>query len=151
MALADPANRPDPLRRFVPTPLRTRFRVGATCVMVQTNDFSLLPALPLDTAPEEFDSPKAEWKLVRDCDAPGFLEEPLLMTCGTLTVAAMGTACLLGMDHEHRELLCFIGKDIDIPTFQEVLVPFFCRLTNEVANAGTFGSFLSGQESSIDA
>jgi len=50
MTLLDPTRYQDPLdplRRFIPTPLRTQFRVGSTTVVVQTNDFSLLPALPL--------------------------------------------------------------------------------------------------------
>jgi hypothetical protein len=152
MAIADHANPLDPLdplRRFVPTPLRTQFRVGTTRVTVQANDFSLLPAFPLDVSLRGFDAPNFEWKLVRDCDTPGFLEEPMILACGTLTVVAMGAACLLGMDHERRELLCFLGKDIDIPTFQEVLVPFFCRLTNDVTSTGTFGNLQSGQEGAM--
>jgi hypothetical protein len=134
MAQVDSANYHDPLdilRRFMPTPLHTRFRVGITRVMVETNDFTLLPFLPLDTEPVELDAPNLDWKLVRDLDAPGLLEEPLFLSSGKLTIVSMGTACLLGLDHERRELLCFIGGEVDAQTFQEYLVPLFCRLTNE--------------------
>jgi hypothetical protein len=43
----------------------------------------------------------------------------------------MGTACLLALDHERRELLGFVGADVDARTHQEFLVPFLCRMTNE--------------------
>src|SRR5271157_4284490 len=49
VSLLDLANYQDPLdvlRRFTPTPLRTRFCLAAATVVVETNDFSLLPALP---------------------------------------------------------------------------------------------------------
>lgn len=138
MALVDSTNYQDPLdllRRFIPTPLRTRFRIGDSNVTVETNDFTLLPAFPLDTEPADANPANIEWKLVRDLDAPGLLEEPLLLTSGNLTIVGMGTACLLGLDHERRELLCFIGPDVDGRTFQEFLVPYFCRLTNQMAYA----------------
>jgi hypothetical protein len=136
VTLVDSTNYQDPLdllRRFIPTPLRTRFRVGDSNVTVETNDFTLLPALPLDTAPADAHPADIEWKLVRDLDAPGLLEEPLLLSSGNLTVVGMGTACLLGFDHERRELFCFIGPDVDARTFQGFLVPYFCRLTSQAA------------------
>lgn len=40
----------DILLRFTPTPLRARFRIPAATLFVETNDFSLLPALPLETS-----------------------------------------------------------------------------------------------------
>ncbi|MFI5096461.1 MAG: hypothetical protein ACHQT6_00665 [Candidatus Acidiferrales bacterium] len=134
MALLDLANYQDPLdilRRFTPTPLRTRFCLAAASVAVETNDFSLLPALPLETASGEIPPVSLYWKLVRDPDARGFLQEPLVLLSGQLTIVAMGAACLLGMDQERRELLCFIGGDVDPRTFQEFLVPFLCQLSTQ--------------------
>jgi hypothetical protein len=154
VCLADSTNYQDPLdllRRFIPTPLRTRFRVGDSNVTVETNDFTLLPALPLDTAPADAHPADIEWKLVRDLDAPGLLEEPLLLSSGNLTVVGMGTACLLGLDHERRELLCFIGPDIDGRTFQEFLVPYFCRLTSQVACVGAPELFPAPSSGDADA
>jgi hypothetical protein len=139
----------DPLRRFIATPLRTRFRVGATRVMVETNDFRLLPELPLDSATEEGESGRLEWKLVRDHDAHGLLQEPLLFTGGALTIASMGPACLVGLDRERGQLLCFIGAEVDGRTFQEVLVPFFCRLTNKAAERHDCGDFSSERQSAF--
>jgi hypothetical protein len=130
----------DPLRRFVPTPLRTRFRLGAFTVKVESNDFSLLPALSLDTASEDFGSSTLTWTLVRDLDAHGLLEAPLTLVTGQLTLVEMGPACVLGFDHERRELFCFIGRDVDTKTFQEYLVPFLCRLSGETAGTLLVGN-----------
>jgi hypothetical protein len=128
---ADPL---DLLRRFVPTPLRTRFRVGCIAVRVETNDFSLLPAIPLDSASEDFGPDAFKWRLVRDSDVPGVLQEPLVLLAGKLTIVAMGPPCLLALDHQRRELVCFIGADVDAKPFQEFLVPFLCRLSAEAAD-----------------
>jgi len=141
----------DILRRLVATPLRRRVQTGNVLVLVQTNDFTLLPAFPLAVASPEVNSPLVEWKLVRDYDAFGLLEEPIRINSETLTIVAMGTACLIGLDHECRELLCFIGADVDARTFQDVLVPFFCQLTNEVTCAEISHSFQTKCESAIDA
>jgi hypothetical protein len=154
VTLVDSTNYQDPLdllRRFIPTPLRTRFHAGDFKVTVETNDFTLLPALPLDTACAAAHPADIEWKLIRDLDAPGLLEEPLLLSSGNLTVVGMGTACLLGLDHERRELLCFIGTDVDARTFQEFLVPYFCRLTSRVAYVGALEPFQRPTSESSDA
>ncbi len=141
----------DVLRRFVPTPLRTRFRVGSTTILVETNDFSLLPALPLEVESSELDSANFEWKLVRDPDAPGPLLDPLFLSSGQITMVAMGTACVLGMDHERHELLCFIGAEIGSRTFQDVLVPFLCRLSMETVQANTLNGRDELNEDDSDA
>jgi hypothetical protein len=148
---ADQQDPLDPLRRFTPTPLRTRFRLGATRVTVQTNDFKLLPTFPLDTAMNGPGARELEWKIVRDQDAPGLLQEPLVLSSEELTIAVMGPACLVGVDHERGELLCFIGADVDARTFQEVLVPYFCRLTKEASGSGFHDRQVSEHHSRIDA
>jgi hypothetical protein len=137
MEFTGPSNYTDPLdllRRFVPTPLRTRFRVGRIAVRVNTNDFSLLPALPLESASEDFGPDTFNWKLVRDSDVSGILQEPLVLLTGELTIVAMGPPCLLALDHQRRELVCFIGADVDSKSFQEFLVPFLCRMSAEAAD-----------------
>jgi len=139
----------DPLRRFMATPLRTRFRVGTTRVMVQTNDFRLLPELPLDTGVDQAGNARFEWKLVRDHDAPGLLEETLLLTGGPLTIASMGPACLVGVDHERGELLAFIGYEVDSRVFQEVLVPFLGRLTTAAAESRKYTNLLNEHQSTL--
>jgi hypothetical protein len=134
MQFTGPSNYADPLdllQRFVPTPLRTRFRLGRIAVRVDTNDFSLLPALPLESAAEDFGPHAFHWKLVRDSDVRGELQEPLVLLTGELTIVAMGPSCLLALDHQRRELVCFIGADVDSKAFQEFLVPFLCRLLAE--------------------
>jgi len=154
MALLETANYNDPLdplRRFVPTPLRTRFRIGALTVLVETNDFSLLPALSLHTASDDSGSSARTWKLVRDFDAHGSLQEPLTLLTGQLTVVGMGPACVLGLDHERRELFCFIGRDVDTRTFQEYLVPLLCRLSAETPEPNSWQTADRVREDALEA
>jgi hypothetical protein len=127
-AYADPL---DVLRRFVPAPLKAVYRIGSHRVTVQTNDIALFPAFPLETGTLVRGDKDVEWKLIRDLDVPGLLAPPVLLNCGVLTIVEMGTACFLAFDRERRELLGFIGADVDARTHQEFLVPFLCRMTNE--------------------
>jgi hypothetical protein len=131
----------DLLRRFIPTPLKATYRIGPVRVTVQTNDFSLLPTLPSQPDAGGTDDCHLEWKLVRDTDSSGLLETPTFLTAGALTIVEMGPACLLGLDHERRELLGFIGADIDARTHQNFLVPFLCQMTNDAfaAKAAAIG------------
>lgn len=108
------------------------YRVAGLRLMVETNDFALLPELPLETEHDGTRLQNMQWKLIRDTDAHGPLARPLILTSTMLTVVAMGTACLLGLDHERPELLGFIGEDVDVPTYQEFLVPFLCRMMSEL-------------------
>ena len=138
MEFTSPSHYNDPLdllRRFVQTPLRTRFRAGRIAVLVHTNDFSLLPTLPLEPASGNFDPCTFNWKLVRDSDVRGALREPLVLLTGELTIVTMGPPCLLALDHERRELVCFIGVEVDAKSFQGFLVPFLCRLSVESLEA----------------
>ena len=151
MTLLDAVRYQDPrdaLRRFVPTPLRTQFRVNSTTVVVETNDFSLLPTFPLAASSDDPGSSRLAWKLVRDSDAHGLLQEPLFLISGQLTIVGMGPSCLLGVDHQRCELLAFIGMDVDARTFQELLVPLLCRLSIEAGDVDFWRS--SGYEMNED-
>jgi hypothetical protein len=136
----------DLLRRFIQTPMKATYRIEGARVGVETNDFTLLPELPLDLG---LTGPCAlEWKLIRDADSPGLLATPMFLTSATLTVVAMGTACLLGLDHETHKLFGFIGRDIDALTFQKYLVPFLCRMTKDVLSGDPIGCFVSWSHNS---
>jgi hypothetical protein len=123
---------PDLLRRFIPTPVTTKYRVGELRMMVRTNDFTLLPVLPFDPDHDGAGEQNLEWTLIRDADSRGLLESPLFLKSGTLTVVLLGTACVVGLDHERRELFGFIGADIDVGPHQEFLIPLLCQMANEV-------------------
>lgn len=127
---------PDLLRRFIPTPVKAVYRVGGVRVRVQTNDFALLPVLPLDADADadhaRADGQDLEWTLIRDADSNGQLERPMVMTTEALTVVVMGTACLVGLDHERRELFGFIGAEVDARIHQEFLVPILCEMTTQL-------------------
>jgi hypothetical protein len=131
----------DLLRRFVQTPLKATYRVDGARLGVETNDLTLLPELPLD--PELAGPCDLEWKLIRDADSPGLLAPPMFLTSPTLTVVTMGTACLLGLDHETRKLFGFIGMNIDTPTYHKYLVPFLRRMTKEVLCGDPVTCFVS--------
>lgn len=153
METTSPSNYTDPLdllRRFVPTPLRTRFRLGAIAVRVDTNDFSLLPTLPLESA-NGSDACSVHWRLVRDSDVSGVLQEPMVLLTGELTIVTMGRACLLALDHQRRELVCFIGADVDTKVFQEFLVPYLCRLLAEAKELDLREVFGRVNEDAVDA
>jgi hypothetical protein len=154
MQFAHPAQYNDPLdllRRFIPTPLRTRFRSGRIAVLVDANDFSLLPTLPLESASENFDSCTFTWKLVRDADVPGVLQKPLVLLTGELTVVTMGPPCFLALDHKLRKLVCFIGAEVDSKTFREYLVPFLCRLSAESLEPPVRETVAGINEDTVDA
>ena len=135
----------------MPTPLRAVFDVEETRVVVQTNDFSLLPELPLSTISDEDDNRRFEWKIVRDYDAPGTPEEPVFVASEKLTTVTMGPACLVAVDHERHALIGFIGAEVDVVTFRHVLLPLFYRLTAATSGAAGQGILLDDQESSVNA
>jgi len=136
----------DALRRLIPTPLKAVYRIGSLRVMVETNDFTLLPILPMETDTDATGDGTLEWKLVRDPDARGLLDTPVFLSSVSLTVVEMGAACLLGLDHERRELVGFLGNDVDARTYQEFLVPFLCRMTNEALCGNMTQSPMSDSE-----
>ena len=126
----------DVLRRFVPTPYRAKCRLGSIEVDVETNDIALLPAILPDEDGKGQIEGEFRWKLVRDHDVRGELDESLFFTSDTLTVVNLGAACLVGIDHERRELLGFLGGSVDSRTFRDFLLPFLCRLSTEVVREG---------------
>jgi len=126
------ANPPDLLRRFVSTPLKACYSYEGIHFTVETNDFTLLPELPLACNPEAARERGPRWKLVRDQDIRGPLGAPITLTSRRLTVVTIGTACLLGVDYDRQEALGFIGADVSPRAYKEYLVPFLCRLSSEL-------------------
>jgi hypothetical protein len=129
--LAPNVDPPDLLRRFVLTPLKAFYRMGAVHLKIETNDLGLVPTLLLGADDRANVGWEWEWKIVRDPDAPGPLAAPRFVETETLLLVEMGIACLIGVDYERRELLAFVGRDIDAGTYQHDLVPLFCRLIHE--------------------
>jgi len=139
----------DLLRRFVPTPLKARYRVGTLPVLVETNDFSLLPAFPLETDAENRGAPALEWKLIRDPDAQDTMQSPKVLKTPSLTMIEMGPSCLVGIDHERRELLGFIGANVDAGTYREFVLPFLCLVTRNEFSTDESATALSGKKEGI--
>jgi hypothetical protein len=99
-------------------------------ILVETNDSSLL--LPLgyfDSETTSATSPAFHWKLLRDADARGKPARATILVAGSLLVANMGRACLAGMDLERKELLAFIGGEVDPQDYQIYVFPVLSGLT----------------------
>jgi hypothetical protein len=46
----------------------------------------------------------------------------------------MGPACLIAADRERREILAFLGLEVDACLFQQSILPALCRLTEFVTS-----------------
>jgi len=121
----------DLLRRFAPTPLKAEVNLEIANVVLETNDLSFLPSLS-GLSSTEISTKSCIWKIVRDVDVRGTTMEASIVMAGNLIVYSMGPACLIGADRERSEILAFIGRDVDTHSFQEVILPALCRLTEFV-------------------
>jgi hypothetical protein len=138
----------DLLRRFAPAPIRTQVQLSFATVELETNDLSLFSTVispgaqahaVRTTKPSSDDPARGSarswlWKIVRDADVRGKAAEASIVIAGNLVVFTMGPACLIGADRERKEILGFIGRDIDASVFQEAILPTIVRLTEFVAN-----------------
>ena len=120
----------DVLRRFMPSPLKTLIKFEEGIILVETNDSSLLlPLGYLDSETTSAISPAFHWKLLRDEDVLGKPAGATILMAGSLLVANMGPACLAGMDLERKELLAFIGGEVDPQDYQIRVFPVLSGLT----------------------
>jgi hypothetical protein len=120
----------DVLRRFMPSPLKTLIKFEEGIILVETNDSSLLlPLGYLDSETASAISPAFHWKLLRDEDVLGKPAGATILMAGSLLVANMGPACLAGMDLERKELLAFIGGEVDQQDYQICVFPVLNALT----------------------
>ncbi len=122
----------DLLRRFVPTPLKTQVHLEFANVLLETNDLSFFPSLPLLTPSISPSSQPCLWKIVRDVDVRVKLAEASIVMADSLIVYSMGPACMIAADRERKEVLAFIGIEVDARIFQEGVLPALCRLTEFV-------------------
>jgi len=120
----------DVLRRFMPSPLKTLVKFEKEIILVETNDSSLLRQFGyfVSQSSPAF-SPAFHWKLLRDADVRGKPAEATIVMAGSLLVANMGPACLAGMDLERKELLAFIGGEVDPQDYQNYVFPVLSGLT----------------------
>jgi hypothetical protein len=120
----------DVLRRFMPSPLKALIKFEKEIILVETNDSSLL--LPLGYFVSQSSpvfSPAFHWKLLRDADVRGKPAEATIVMAGSLLVANMGPACIAGIDLEQKEVLAFIGRDVDSHDYQNYVFPILSGLT----------------------
>jgi hypothetical protein len=126
----------DLLRRFAPTPLKTQFHLAFANVLLETNDLSFFPSLPLHASTLSSSQP-CLWKIVRDVDVRLKIAEASIVMAGSLIVYSMGPACMIAADRERKEILAFIGIEVDARVFQESVLPALCRLTEFVMRQQT--------------
>jgi hypothetical protein len=136
----------DLLRRFAPTPLKTHMKLDFATVLLETNDLSFFPSPwqphvqsprnPLPSA-NSAQSTHCLWKIVRDVDVDHKITETSIVMAGSLIVYSMGPACVIGADRERKEILAFIGLEVDARTFRESILPALCRLTEFVMRQET--------------
>jgi len=131
----------DLLRRFAPTPLKTNVHLEFANVLLETNDLSFFPPLsllnPSLSVPSSPPSQPCLWKIVRDVDVRLKTAEASIVMAGCLIVYSMGPACVIGADRERKEIVAFIGLEVDARIFQESILPALCRLTEFVMRQET--------------
>jgi hypothetical protein len=120
----------DVLRRFMPSPLKTLVKFEKEIILVETNDSSLLRQFGyfVSQSSPAF-SPAFHWKLLQDADVRGKPAEATIVMAGSLLVANMGPACIAGIDLEQKELLAFIGCEVDLHDYQNYVFPILSGLT----------------------
>jgi hypothetical protein len=122
-------------------------RLPFATVELETNDLSLFPTLvsaepPVEIvrteqvsgAPASIPTHSCLWKIVRDVDVGGKVAEASIVMAGSLIVYTMGPACLIGADRDRKEILGFIGRDVDRSVLREFILPAVLRLTEYVTN-----------------
>ena len=126
----------DLLRRFVPTPVSTHVHLEFANVLLETNDLSFFPSLsllnPSTSSASLSSSQPCLWKIIRDVDVRLKIAEASIVMAGSLIVYSMGPACMIGADRERKEILAFVGLEVDARIFQESILPALCRLTEFV-------------------
>ncbi len=125
--------------RFASTPLKVHVHLESADVLLETNDLSFLSSLSrVGTSISSSSAQPCLWTVVRDVDVRGKVTEASIIMAGCLIIFSLGPACLIGADRERKEILAFIGLDVDARTFQESIFPALRRLTEFVMrNAGT--------------
>ena len=137
--------------------------LGLANVEVETNDPNLFPFLVSATGDVEdassfgsgaIDDPSVcscRWKIIRDVDVRGKTNEPTVVVAGELMVYTAGPACLIAADRGRREILGFVGRDVDKSALRESILPAIVRLTEFVARFEEPASILESFEASSSA
>jgi hypothetical protein len=118
---------PDLLRRFVETPFYSRLQLQGVCVLVATNEPSLISALSRWAAPsEDIGVEIICWKLICDPDAGAPGKEPVITDSGTVISAWFGQGNVLSLDRDCGDAYAFLAPDCERLCTQ-VMVPLLAR------------------------
>jgi hypothetical protein len=123
---------PDLLRRFVETPFHSRLQLQGVCVLVASNEASLISALsrwaapPEDAGHEDASGEIVCWKLICDPDAGPPSMEANITDSGTVITAWFGQGNMLAMDWDCGEAYAFIAPGCE-QFCAQVMVPLLAR------------------------
>ncbi len=120
---------PDLLRRFTPTPLRARFRVGETQVQLETNDPEILAAA------SEFGSLEisrvrgvcVSWKLIRESDGTPSGPEFSVVVTADLVTLLRGEGTVITVDCTQHEVLGFLARGVRANELKTIIFPFLAN------------------------
>lgn len=120
----------DVLWRGVPVLFRADVRLAGVNVSVESNDSELL-ALVTGFAAVSKDPSESNflWRIVRDTESLGAIEPAVMIEREELAFATMSAAVVVGVDRERKELLAFVGVNVDESAFKETVFPLFERMT----------------------
>jgi hypothetical protein len=137
----------------MPSPLKTLVKFEKEIILIETNDSSLLLQFGyfVSQSSQAF-SPAFHWKLLRDADVRGKPAEATIVMAGSLLVANMGPGCIAGIDLEQKELLAFIGREVDSHDYQNYVFPILSGLTQfAMGKKSTIGIPLPNEAVGINA
>jgi hypothetical protein len=119
----------DVLKRFMPAPISMEFFQQGKVFRVETNDLKLVePFVVMEAVESTHETATWRWKLLRDVDVDDALGELTFFLSERLVVVSLGPACLIGADHERKELLGFIGSAVGKEAYESEVVPILMQL-----------------------
>jgi len=116
-------NVPDLLRRFVTTPFRCEFDVGAIRVHLESNDQGIVAAASaLTVMPIAAERQVYAWKLIRDPELSTHCAISVLVSDDLFTVLR-GDGVSIVLDQQRREVIGFVAADVGKRELQTKLLP----------------------------
>lgn len=117
---------PDLMRRFTPTPYVFELNSGTGVIRIEAEDLQLALSLRHVCSAQSADigEPIVFWRLVRERrGAMPQAAESIFFSSGKLRMLLHGTGTLLIQDMERREVLGFIGAEVQVTQLTEKLIP----------------------------
>ncbi len=112
-------NLPDLLHRFVSTPYQVRTTISGIDVILQTNDLDIVSEM--QKARTSYANggygPFLSAKIIKDYVASGVGTDTILLSAWPLVTILVGTATMITLDCDRREVLGFIASSVSAERF----------------------------------